>query len=358
VWEWFPRTVTLHTLWYREAEGEHNVNGKGVPVCDAGGFSGNKGSKTWGAKRLVFVILLIIGLDQLIGFMLKQLYSYTISGDRGGVINGVLRQNPNVLVLGSSRAKHHVVSAILQEKLSVSVFNAGIDGHDFLYAMMLLDLWVQSHAPPKAILIHVDPTSLGYSKQELDRASIFSAYFWESQRVRSILLMRGKYEWLKYLSSSYRFNGKVFQVVKTVLSGSDDPSDGYVGLQGMVQNSSTQPSDAQKVVAESSPTFWDLKLSYLAELARYCKENETRLILFHSPRLREDPTVLEDWSKRLNETIVTEMGIKYLDLTARAHEFKGRRPDLFKDGAHLNARGAEIFSRLLADEIAGYVGSL
>ncbi|QPD03613.1 MAG: hypothetical protein Nkreftii_001387 [Candidatus Nitrospira kreftii] len=302
-------------------------------------------------KRSLLVILLVIGLDQLIGFMLNRLYLHTVSGDRGGVINGALRQNSDVLVLGSSRARHHVVPAILQEKLSASVFNAGVDGQDFLYAIMLLDIWMQSHAPPKAILLHVDPTSFAHSKQELDRTSIFSGYFWESQRIRSILLMRGKYEWLKYFSSSYRFNGKVLQIAKVLAMGSDDPSDGYVGLQGGLGNGSILPGDAHKIVSEFAVPFWELKLSYLTEIARYCRMTGTRLILFHSPRLREDPAALAAWSKQLSRLQQSHEGVEFLDLTERTLELFAGRTDLYKDGAHLNASGAEVFSTLLADEV-------
>ena len=104
-------------------------------------------------------------------------------------------------MLGSSRAKHHVSPAILRARLFDSVYNAGINGQGFLYAIMLLDLWTRSHALPKAILLHIDPQSLSRSEEELQRTSVFSAYFGESERIRSILLMRGKYEWLEYLSS-------------------------------------------------------------------------------------------------------------------------------------------------------------
>ncbi|MBK8276248.1 MAG: hypothetical protein IPK92_10445 [Nitrospira sp.] len=303
-------------------------------------------------RRILIVILLIIGLDQLIGFVLSQLYLRTSSGDRGGDINGALRRNSDVLVLGSSRAKHHVIPAILRDKLSVSVFNAGIDGHDFLYAIMLLNLWTQSHPPPKAILLHVDPTSLAYSKQELDRASIFSGYFWESQRVRDVLLMRGKYEWVKYLSSSYRFNGKVLQVIKNLLAGDDDPPDGYVGLQGSIEGDSLGSADAHNTIAEFEAPFWDLKLNYLAELARYCRTNGTYLILFHSPRIREDSAALAAWSQRLSLLHQSYGGVEYLNLTEQTRQLFTERPDLYKDGAHLNAVGAKVFSMLLADEVA------
>lgn len=309
-------------------------------------------------KRALLVVLLVVGLDQGIGFLLNRLYLHTTSGERGGVINGVLRQNSDVLVLGSSRARHHVMPVILGERLSLSVFNAGLNGHDFLYAVMLFDLWTRSHPPPKVILLNIDPKSLVYSKEELDRTSVFSAYFYQSERIHSILLMRGKYEWLKYLSSSYRFNGKVLPMIKSLVMGLDNVSDGYIGLEGSLPADSTQVAVSRKVSDEYSAPFWDLKLNYLSDLARYCTMNGTRLILFHSPRFREDPAALAAWLKRVSALQMSYEGVEFLDLDTRELEIITSRPDLFMDRSHMNARGAEMFSRLLADELARHLGSM
>ncbi len=306
---------------------------------------------------VVLIVVLVIGLDQSVGFLLNRLYLHTTSGDNGGIINGVLRRNTDVLVLGSSRARHHVIPVILRERLSATVFNAGIDGHGFLYAVMLLDIWTRSHPPPKAILLHVDPTSLSYSEEELEKAHIFSAYFSESERVRNILLMRGKYEWLKYLSYSYRFNGKVLPTLKNMAVPPDDAFDGYIGLQGSLESGSIPATHPAETSNGDSAFFWDLKLSYLADLARYCKTNGTRLILFHSPSLGEDPAALVRWTERLTSLGLLYEGVEFIDLAAPTRQLFEGRPELFKDGTHLNSRGAEIFSTLLADEVASRLGS-
>ena len=309
-------------------------------------------------KRFLLLAILFVALDQTIGFMLNRLYLRTTTGEAGGLINCALRRDPEVLVLGSSRAKHHVSPAILRARLSASVFNAGINGHDFLYAIMLLDLWTRSHAPPKAILLHIDPESLSRSENELARTSVFAPYFGESARVRSILLMRGKYEWLKYLSYSYRFNGKVLPIIKNLASRPDEAFDGYIGLEGSLESGSTSVTDLGNGSNGESVLFWDLKLSYLDDLARYCTVNGTRLILFHSPRFQEDTAALAAWSTRLSALRMFKEGVEFLDLSERTRELLTGRPDLFKDYSHLNSKGAEIFSTLLADEIAARIAPI
>ncbi len=310
-------------------------------------------------KRFLLIAILLIGLDQALGLLLSRLYLHTTSGKTGGNINGILQQKADVLILGSSRARHHVVPAILEDSLSVSVFNAGLDGHDFLCAVMLFDLWTRAHPPPKVILLHVDPVSLLNYQRELERTIIFSGYFRESDRVRSILLMRGKYEWLKYLSSSYRFNGKVLPIIKNLIMSPDPTSHGYVGLKGSPQSGVRQAVDLTRITTdEYANPFWDLKLSYLAELARYSKVNGTRLILFHSPYPQEDLSTVADWSRRLAALQSSYEGVEFLDLAARAHEIFVGRADLFWDKSHLNSKGAEIFSTLLAAEVGQRLGPI
>lgn len=314
-------------------------------------------------KRLLLLVILLIGLDQALGFLLNRLYLQTTSGQTGGNINGILRQKADVLILGSSRARRHVVPAILEDSLSVSVFNAGLDGHDFLCAVMLFDLWTRAHPLPKVILLHVDPISLLNYQRELERTIIFSGYFRESDRVHSILLMRGKHEWLKYLSSSYRFNGKVLPIIKNLVIHPDTTSVGYVGIKGSLHSPEIQAANLQAANLERiasgvySNPFWDLKINYLAEIARYCKANGTRLMLFHSPYPQEDLSTLTDWSRQLALRLSYEE-VEFLDLSARAHELFSGRPDLFYDKSHLNSRGAEIFSTLLADEVGQRLGSV
>ena len=82
--------------------------------------------------------------------------------------------------------------AVLGHKLLLTAFNAGIDGQDFLYAMMLFDLWQRSNAPPEAIVLNVDSDSFEKADDELQRASVFSFYYDDSPLVRRIpALVRG-----------------------------------------------------------------------------------------------------------------------------------------------------------------------
>src|SRR5256885_4094904 len=105
------------------------------------------------------VAALIVIIDIALGASLGRLYRKTHTGESGGLINDALSRDAQVLLLGSSRMRHHGMPAVLNRKLSLTAFNAGMDGQDFLYAMMLFDLWQRSHAPPNSIVLNIDPDS-------------------------------------------------------------------------------------------------------------------------------------------------------------------------------------------------------
>ena len=306
-------------------------------------------------KALLLFVVVVVGIDQGLGIVLDTLYRRTNSGELGGQINLALQQNSDILVLGNSRAAEHVSPSILRARLSASVFNAGAAGQDFLYAIMLLDLWTRSHHPPEAIILNLDPQSLSRSVEELQRTGVFSAYFDESQKVKRILLMRSRYARVKYWSYSYRFNGKVLAILKNLFARRDPAFDGYSPMQGSLEAN----SDPRAAVTGREPRefpAWDLKLEYLEELAQYCRKNGTRLFLITAPVFTPDP-IRNAWSARMSRFVTAYPGVEFLDLSERTHpELFAGQSQLYHDNMHLNARGAEIFSTLLAGEIAERMG--
>src|SRR5919197_2165224 len=109
-------------------------------------------------RSLLAFVLLAVAIDRVGGEALDAAYRRAAGGGYG-LVNHQLATGADVLVLGSSRARNHVDPAVLREELSSSEFNAGVAGHDFLYAMMLFDLWRRAHPAPRAIVLNVDPVS-------------------------------------------------------------------------------------------------------------------------------------------------------------------------------------------------------
>jgi hypothetical protein len=303
--------------------------------------------------RRVFIVIgvaaLIVIMDRALGSGLSWLYRKTHTGESGGLINDALSRRAQVLLLGSSRMRHHAMPAVLNRKLSLTAYNAGMDGQDFLYAVMLFDLWQRSHAPPEAIVLNIDPDSFEKSDEELQRAGIFSFYYGDSPLVQKILNQRSRFERLKFVSRAYRANGKVLAIAKNLFAQPDADFDGFEPLSGQL---SPQTVKAQCETIPTSNEFWSLKLECFRWLADYCGKHNTRLVLVQSPRYREDPRAHDAWVHILSQFLASYPDVEFVDLSTCAHPDVFRdKPELFKDGNHLNAHGAEIFSTMLAEAL-------
>src|SRR5262245_14229524 len=138
-------------------------------------------------KGVVVFVLLLVLLDQGLGSVLGRIQRQTFTGDRGGLLNYALTQEPQVLVLGSSRAKYHIKPSVLTEKLGLTAYNAGLNGQDFLYSVMLYDLWKRRHLHPRILVLTIDIESLIPRETEVNAAHILAPYQDESPLVAEIL---------------------------------------------------------------------------------------------------------------------------------------------------------------------------
>jgi hypothetical protein len=310
-------------------------------------------------QRTLFLlgfIAIIVALDTGIAEVLSSLYTMTSTGESGGMINYALTRKDEVLILGSSRAKHHINPQIISEKLSMTVFNAGINGHDFLFAAMFMDLWKQHNPAPRVLIVHVDSGSFVKNEVELQKTKIFSLYIDQSQFVRRIILGSGPFEPLKYLSRSYRFNGKVLPIIKGQFVRPDARYNGYEGLNGImpppVARAEALDSFSAKSTSARAEPFWTLKLDCLENLISYCNQNGTLLILVHSPIFDENPAENAMWSDKLQRVIANRQGVYFINIADFLYPAAfSHRNDLYYDKSHLNAKGAGVFTSLLADRL-------
>jgi hypothetical protein len=312
---------------------------------------------------------LVVVLDLGIGQMLDRLYRRTFTGERGGLTNYALAKDTDVLVLGSSRAQYQVNSAVLGAKLGLRVYNAGLKGHDFLYSLMLDDLWKRRHGAPEVVVLTVDVESFVLRENELGSANLFGPYLGESDLVREVLYQTGPWRRVQYLSHAYRFNGKVFPILKNVLShGQPASTDGYLVTVGVMDVNDPQLGAARHGMldvppgtkaspeasrAVASEAFWPPKVKYMRQMALDAAKDGTRLFVVHPPIYNLDQQAHDVWWKRVQELMPAEAHVELLDLCEYGEGGAfAADPTLYRDFAHMNGPGAEKFSQLLADKMA------
>jgi hypothetical protein len=307
-------------------------------------------------KQVIAFVLLTVLLDQGLGSVLDRIQRQTFTGDRGGLLNYALTQEPQVLVLGSSRAYFQIMPSVLTEKLGLTAYNAGLKGQDLLTSVMLYDLWKHRHPPPKILVMTIEIESLIPRETEVNTAQIVAPYLDESPLVREILYSGGPFKRFEYLSRTYRFNGNVLSLAK---QGFHRPPPGYNGfivtpgaLDPATETGVLNALDQDRTAAEMAQIpFSPQKLGYLRALAEETARNGTRFYLLHTPIFRQDEAAHRVWVDKLRLTLAGMPGVQFVDLCITTHPELFTRPELYRNLNHLNRAGAEILTGLLAEEI-------
>lgn len=307
-------------------------------------------------KWVIVFALLVVLLDLGLGLVLGRIYRQSFTGDRFGLLNYALTQEPQILVLGSSRAQYQIMPSVLTKELGLTAYNAGLKGQDFLYSVMLYDLWKRRHPPPKVLVLTIDIESLIPRETEINTAHIVAPYLDESQLVREILYSGGPFRRFENLSSTYRFNGTVLSLAKHAFNRPPPSYDGFLVGAGTLDTAREtgvmNALDQDRTAAEMAHVpFSPQKLAYLRALAEETARNGTRFFLVHTPIFRQDEAAHEAWVKKLQATLATMPGVKFVDLCSTTHPKLFTGPELYFNLNHLNAEGAEILTVLLAEEI-------
>jgi hypothetical protein len=323
-------------------------------------------------RRVAAFVLLALALDFAVGSVLHRLFLRTMTGERGGLTNYALSKDADVLIVGSSRAQCHVMPSVLGEELSRPAFNAGLKGHGLLYAILLVSLWKLRHPPPSAVILTVDLDTMLRRESELAAIQLFAPYIDESTTVRDILYAASPYKRIEYRSQAYRYNGKVLPIIKNLFGGPDLRSDGFTPAEGtmpiddpiyglprhgLLEFPTGEPPSDDLALRTAQEPFWDLKVRYLRDLANAGAAEGTQLFMVHTPIFGLSRQAHEVWIARMRALAGAIPNTTLVDICEFSHpaEF-ANRPDLFKDFAHLNPAGANLFSKILSRALKEHLG--
>lgn len=295
-------------------------------------------------SRIVITLFVLFICDRGIGYLMKYLYFNQQSGD-GYLITYVIDSTKaDILVLGSSRAKHSYNPQIVEDSTQFSCFNAGRDGTEHLLFNHGQFLAATKRYNPKIVILDLRPEDLAYSAKEYDMLSPLLPYYKTHDEIRELLLERGPFESLKHVSSLYPFNSLVFQVIMGNLELNKKRKvhyNGYVPFREakVVGKIDTLPIHVTKLD--------EYKIGLLRNMISVCNHKNIRLIFVYSPTWH---IVTETAYDSVLSNLCNENQVEYLNMS-NLPEFL-ENPGYFYDRTHLNEKGAGIFTSLLIRNIA------
>jgi hypothetical protein len=284
----------------------------------------------------MFTLLMDFSLGKIYDF----LYFTEKSKKHDRLIHSAIGTHEDVLIFGSSRAYHHYNPEIFEKELGLSCFNAGYGGQNIYYHLALLKSALKRHKP-KVVVLDLFYIDYQITKEEHDKEKlgVLLPFVHKSDVMKQAVLMRGFNENIKLLSSIYPFNSKQLYMVRNNISNNRPDFKGFVGL---------HRNWNQKITYQDFPEYEidSFKLKAIFEFIQLCKDNNSEIFINVSPHFAKvkDKSIYLD----LEEMLKTKYGLQIHNYENDSILLSNK---YFSDPFHLNIEGANLFSKIVANNI-------
>lgn len=296
-------------------------------------------------KKIVFIAIIIgivVGCDLLIGAVTKDsiLNVRDVGVNQTNTVQAFFKRTADVLILGPSTANHHYDCKIIEDSLGMTCFNAGRDGQNIIYDAMVLEGFL-TRCTPKLVVVDVTHSTL--SDTWMSSLNDFNCYYGFLQPIDAIIDSIGSpIDRIKRMSNIYRYNKTWEWLLNARFAKTAEDLDGYRPLEVKeIKGLKATNESGQFVMAEECS-------HYLDRIIDICKEKNVKILFAISPTLVIDNG---NFVKDVNDVLLGK-GLELMnwngDTTYTNH------PEFFYDKTHLNAKGAEVFTK----EFVGIVKDL
>ena len=297
---------------------------------------------------VVAMAVLLWAVDRAVGGYLARLYRDSASDD-GDLLGRGFAHRPEVAVCGDSRAQNHYVSDSLETWLGARFFNFGRGGMPTLFVYGVAEMCLQK-ARPKVFILEGELNFFAYP-DNMARLSSLLPYADEYPVAAQLADLRSRYEPLKRWSRIYPYNSMVASLLGARLGRPPVNRLGYVPLKGQAS-----PKDLVIPAALDTATGYatpdPVKREYSERMVHDLRAAGVQVVAVRSPNyLGSAHSVAYDArSGQCLAEYFGRLGVPFIDMSSRtAPVFHDAR--LYVDPAHMNERGALLFSRALADSL-------
>lgn len=291
------------------------------------------GMRSFIFKGLIFAVLLF-GADRLVGYGLKWLYDNQKDEEYFYASEAMERQECDLVILGSSRARNHYNPEILSDSLAMSCFNAGRSGHFLMYQSAQLHVMLSRYTP-KWIILDVVPYDFT-GGENYDRLSVLLPYKSHKETHR-FLKMRSEFEMWKCMSEIYPYNSMFLKLIPNLKNTGAFNKNGFQPLHGYYKGE-------KQIYDNDSIKTDDDKVEEFRRIIKLCKDKDIKLTVVTSPFYadykRQTSTTL------LVKEICNEQGIEYFNFL-NDKDFEDIK--LYHTVDHLNSDGADKFTKKVAE---------
>ncbi len=279
---------------------------------------------------LFFLALILV--DRALGWVFAYMGEHAKGGYVGQHVYVTDKTNENILIFGSSRAIHHYNPQIITDSLCMTCYNCGQDGNGIV---LFYGMWqmIKERYKPKMIIYDVS-TDFDIQKGENNQRYLgWLRADYNRSGVKQIFGIIDPTERVKMMSMLYRYNSKFMQnITDYVHPIFGIEGNGFLPLKGEMDIMRIREENGQY----EEMSIDSIKIMFINKLIN--EVDGVELVFVASPRWydtnKKDYNPIRDVCER--------RGVRFLDFSC-AHKYV-HQDKWFKDGNHLNARGAHEFT--------------
>ena len=300
--------------------------------------------------KVLLLVVILFGVDRLLGAAFVKMKDVGLERNpyhQWTKTAYVLEKcDAECVIIGSSKAEHSYITDMLVDSLGMSVYNGGQGGCFFLYQNCIVNMLLDRRVPKK-IIWDVQPESLpeNSTMAEYQNVRYLSPYYdtdvWAKQFVDS----QDNKACIRMACHQFRYNSNFVQYLMPVLGVGSITKGGYDPLptEGYIYPAlKTLPDCEQEIGMDKE------KVRQFEATLKRCKEKQVDLTLFVSPSFVVNNGTYRE-AVNLMKEIANANGYSLYDFSSNQTFLADST--LFKDGSHLNANGAKLFTEKVIEQI-------
>lgn len=299
---------------------------------------------------LILIILAVL-IDKAVSYYLKQSNQYMGEFE---VWNDIYDGNAtcDIAIYGSSRAWVQFSPQILTDSLNESVYNLGIDGHNF-WLQYLRHLEYLKHNPkPKTILMSIDIFSL-QKRKDLYQMDQFLPYMLWNKDIRNLTSSYEGFNSADYYFPLVRYYGKnkvLSTCISVILNNDGNTEYRNHGYRAMNKPWNNDFDKAKETMKGYEIDLDSASINLFSEFILECKKSNIELVLVYAPEYIEGQKFVLNRSDILNiyADLANQHNLLFLDYSNSKISFN---KSLFYNTQHLNEKGATLFTKILAGDL-------
>lgn len=295
-------------------------------------------------KYIVNIILfftIVLAIDFGFGKACDYMNAHAKGGETKQMYDLCMKDQYDILIMGSSRAHHHYVPQIIEDSLGMSCYNAGYDGNGVVLMYGIYQM-ILNRYQPQLIIYDVEQAFDLYEYKPDNNCTRYltpqKPYF-NQPGISQIFKDVSQEEYYKTYSGLCRYNSVTIPLMVDYVISRPMDAKGYSPMSGVMKKEPEKKERAEALTIDS------LKLSYMNKFVKDVTERKIPLMVVVSPKYG-----VENSNELLPiKDICENDNVPFLDYYADSEFMKHK--EWFKEPMHLNDEGARLFSKRIHQDI-------